>query len=59
MRMRKKKNCDARMECCSDIWIKEPEKYKGKWAERFGNDNPIHIEIIFVRCLRCIQKLHG
>ena len=25
--------------------IKEPEKYKGKWAERFGNDNPIHIEI--------------
>ena len=45
MRMRKKKNCDARMERCSDIWIKEPEKYKGKWAERFGNDNPIHIEI--------------
>ena len=43
--MRKKKNCDARMERCSDIWIKEPEKYKGKWAERFGNDNPIHIEI--------------
>ena len=38
--MRKKKNCDARMERCSDIWIKEPEKYKGKWAERFGNDNP-------------------
>ena len=33
------------MERCSDIWIKEPEKYKGKWAERFGNDNPIHIEI--------------
>lgn len=45
MRMRKKKNCDARMERCSDIWIKEPEKYKGKWGERFGNDNPIHIEI--------------
>ena len=43
--MRKKKNCDARMERCSDIWIKEPEKYKGKWAGRFGNDNPIHIEI--------------
>lgn len=43
--MRKKKNCDARMERCSDIWIKEHEKYKGKWAERFGNDNPIHIEI--------------
>ena len=23
MRMRKKKNCDARMERCSDIWIKD------------------------------------
>lgn len=23
----------------------EPEKYKGKWNEFFGNDNPIYIEI--------------
>lgn len=45
MRMRKKKNCGARMERCSQIWIKEPENYKGKWHEAFGNDNPIHIEI--------------
>ena len=45
MRMRKKKNCDARMEKCSDIWIKKPQKYKGKWQELFKNDNPIHIEI--------------
>ena len=43
--MRKKKNCDARMERCADIWIKEPEKLKGRWAERFGNDKPVHIEI--------------
>lgn len=45
MRMRKKKNCDARMERCSDIWIKEPQKHKGNWRKLFGNDNPIHIEI--------------
>lgn len=43
--MRKKKNCDARMERCADIWIKEPESLKGRWAERFGNDKPVHIEI--------------
>lgn len=45
MRMRKKKNCDIRMERCSDILVKEPHLYKGKWAQRFGNNNPIHIEI--------------
>lgn len=45
MRMRKKKNCAARIERCGDIRITEPEQYKGKWREVFGNDNPIHIEI--------------
>lgn len=29
----------------SDYVIKEPEKFKGKYHELFGNDNPIHIEI--------------
>lgn len=45
MRMRKKKNCDARMEACSSTWVREPETVKGKWSEIFGNDNPIHLEI--------------
>lgn len=45
MRMRKKKHCTERMERCSELWIKEPEIFKGKWSEVFGNDNPIHIEI--------------
>lgn len=45
MRMRKKKNCGVRMERCSDLWIREPEQYKGKWHEVFGNGNPIHLEI--------------
>ena len=45
MRVRKKKNCQKRMEACESLWIKEPEKLKDKWKEQFGNDNPIHIEI--------------
>ena len=45
MRMRKKKNCAARIERCGDIRITDPEAHKGKWSEIFGNDNPIHVEI--------------
>ncbi len=25
--------------------VQEPEAWKGRWSERFGNDHPIHIEI--------------
>ena len=45
MRMRKKKNCAARIERCGNIRITDPENHKGKWNEVFGNDNPIHVEI--------------
>ena len=45
MRMRKKKNCEARLEKSGNLWVKEPEQFKGRWNELFGNDNPIHIEI--------------
>ena len=45
MRMRKKKNCDARMEACESLWVREPESAKGNWNKIFGNDNPIHLEI--------------
>lgn len=45
MRMRKKKNCAARIERCGDIRITDPETHKGYWCEVFGNDNPIHVEI--------------
>ena len=45
MRMRKKANREARLEKCNDIHIKNPMDYKGKWAELFGNTNPIHLEI--------------
>lgn len=45
MRMRKKKNCETRLEKSGELWIREPESLKGKWHTEFGNDNPIHIEI--------------
>ncbi|MGN7478022.1 tRNA (guanosine(46)-N7)-methyltransferase TrmB [Solibacillus silvestris] len=28
-----------------DVIIPDPENFKGKWNEAFGNDNPIHIEV--------------
>lgn len=28
-----------------DVIIQEPESFKGKWHEVFGNNNPIHIEV--------------
>ena len=45
MRMRKKINCDIRLEKCESLWIKNPEELKGKWNDLFENSNPIHIEI--------------
>ena len=45
MRMRRKKNRDARFENCVHLAVTEPEKVKGKWTEVFGNDNEIHVEI--------------
>ena len=29
----------------SQYVVQEPEQYKGRWKEFFGNENPIHIEI--------------
>ena len=45
MRVRKKKNCDIRLEKSGSLWIKNPQDLKGKWSKEFGNQNPIHIEI--------------
>lgn len=45
MRVRKKKNCDIRLEKSGSLWIKNPQDLKGKWKEEFQNQNPIHIEI--------------
>ncbi len=45
MRMRKKKNLDARWERCARYLVEKPEDMKGKWQEVFGNNNEIHLEI--------------
>ena len=45
MRVRKKKNCDIRLDKSGSLWIKNPETLKGEWQKEFGNQNPIHIEI--------------
>ncbi len=45
MRMRKKKNLDARWERCARYLVEKPEDMKGKWKEVFGNGNEIHLEI--------------
>lgn len=45
MRMRKKKNCGVRLERCAAMWEQSPEENRGNWAQIFGNDNPVHLEI--------------
>ena len=45
MRMRKKKNLDARLEACSAVLVSEPAAHKGNWRALFGNNNPLHLEI--------------
>ena len=45
MRMRKKKNCDIRIESCGGLLVKNPAELKGKWHSAFKNTNPIHMEI--------------
>ncbi|MCR5647891.1 MAG: tRNA (guanosine(46)-N7)-methyltransferase TrmB [Acholeplasmatales bacterium] len=46
MRLRKVKNARERLMVDNNkYFINEPEIYKGKWNELFGNNNPLHIEI--------------
>lgn len=44
MRLRNITGC-REMIAASDYVIHEPQNYKGKWSEIFGNDHPIRIEI--------------
>lgn len=44
MRLRNITGC-REMIAASDYVIHEPQNYKGKWNEIFGNDHPIRIEI--------------
>ena len=44
MRLRNVKNKEEILNNCH-LLIKNPQEYKGKWKELFGNDNQIYIEI--------------
>ena len=46
MRRRKKKGADEKLLSYKDYVIRpENINFKGKWSEKFNNNNPIHIEI--------------
>ena len=45
MRMRKKKNLEARLARCMPVFAAEPAARRGAWRALFGNDNPLHLEI--------------
>ena len=44
MRIRFKAWARPELEAAS-FYIDNPEEFKGKWKEKFGNDNPIHLEL--------------
>jgi len=45
MRQRTVKNLDEKLEINSAFLIEEPRSCKGRWAEIFGNNNPVYLEI--------------
>ena len=45
MRMRKKPNLVPRMEACSNIWIRRPEEYRGRWKELYPNAREVRLEV--------------
>ena len=36
----------------------DPAAWKGKWKERFGNDRPLHIDLIVVKSVFAFDQLH-
>jgi len=45
MRLRTRKNARESLESQADLVVLDPERYRGRWRELFGNDNPIHVEL--------------
>ena len=45
MRLRKIKNAQERLLDKLGLFLPNPEEYKGAWQKKFGNNNPIYIEI--------------
>ena len=45
MRLRNKPWAKDTLLAHPEMVIQNPEEWKGRWKERFGNDHPIHIEV--------------
>lgn len=45
MRVRYRQGADELLAAYPNYVAQNPEEWKGRWHERFGNQNPIHIEI--------------
>lgn len=45
MRLRNKPWAEDYLNEHQDLVVPNPEQYKGRWNELFGNDNPVHIEV--------------
>ena len=45
MRVRNRPGAAEMLAARPEYVVQEPEAWKGRWSERFGNDHPIHIEI--------------
>jgi tRNA (guanine-N7-)-methyltransferase len=45
MRLRGRKNIRESLERQPELVVLEPQQWKGRWHEFFGNDRPIHLEL--------------
>ncbi|GCF95050.1 tRNA (guanine-N(7)-)-methyltransferase [Enterococcus florum] len=45
MRVRKRPGAEELVAAHPEYVVQDPEAWKGRWHQRFGNDHPIHIEI--------------
>ena len=55
MRIRKKKWAEPELNECR-YYVGDPEAYRGRWSEFFGNDKPIELEIGCGKCTFIAEK---
>lgn len=55
MRIRKKKWAQPELNLCP-YYIADPESRRGRWAEFFGNDHPIELEVGCGKCTFIAEK---
>ncbi|WP_407385809.1 tRNA (guanosine(46)-N7)-methyltransferase TrmB [Ruminococcus sp.] len=55
MRIRKKKWAEPELAECR-YYINEPERYRGRWKDFFGNEKPIELEIGCGKCTFAAEK---